>query len=104
MNASTVTDVPRLPMSRPLIHDSIDDAVRSRLGECPYRFVFDKITWQFADGTLRLRGRVPSFYLKQVLQERLRNIRWIDRIENEVAVISSTGLSSAGTCLARESA
>jgi hypothetical protein len=44
---------------------------------------------------------VPSFYLKQVLQELLRNIAQVDRIENDVAVVSSTGLSSGGPRQAR---
>ena len=80
---------------------SVDDVVRRRLEACPYSFVFDKISWRFQDGALTLRGCVPSFYLKQVLQELLRGIEHIERIENDVAVVSSTGLSSASPNRAR---
>lgn len=45
-------------------------------------------------GRLVIQGRVPSFYLKQVLQEALRDIDGIIEIENQVEVISPTGLSS----------
>lgn len=37
-------------------------------------------------GTVRLTGRLPSFYLKQMLQTTLRNLPGCDRIENEVEV------------------
>ena len=93
---SAITDTKAPPLTTPcaLIDGSVEDAVRRRLEDCSYRFVFDKITWQFEDGTLTLAGCVPSFYLKQVLQELLLNIGQIDRIENDVAVVSSTGLST----------
>lgn len=100
---STITDTQAPPQktSRGLIDGSVEDAVRRRLEDCSYNFVFDKVSWQFADGTLTLQGCVPSFYLKQVLQELLRNIAQVDRIENDVAVVSSTGLSSGGPRQAR---
>lgn len=101
MSAITDTKAPPRTTPRSLTEWSVEDTVRRRLEDCSYRFVFDKITWQFKDGTLTLDGCVPSFYLKQVLQELLLNIRRIDRIENDVAVVSSTGLSSVGTNKAR---
>ena len=39
------------------------------------------------DGTLVLRGCVPSFYLKQVLQTTLRDIAGVTRIDNRVEVL-----------------
>ncbi len=45
-------------------------------------------------GTLILKGQLPSFHLKQVLQTALRGIPSVDRIENRVDVVSSRGLSS----------
>lgn len=38
------------------------------------------------DGTLILSGRVPSYYLKQVLQTTLRDIDGVRRIDNRVDV------------------
>jgi len=40
------------------------------------------------DGVLILSGRLPSFYLKQVLQTDLRQMPGIRRIENRVEVLS----------------
>ncbi len=45
---------------------------------------------------LRLRGRVPTYYMKQLLQSRLTDIDGVDWIDNEVDVVSSVGLSSPG--------
>lgn len=94
MSAITDTQAPPRTTSHALCNWSVDEAVRRQLAGCSYNFVFDKISWHFADGTLTLQGCVPSFYLKQVLQELLRDLAQIDRIENDVAVVSSTGLSS----------
>jgi hypothetical protein len=43
---------------------------------------------------LQVRGRVPSFYLKQVLQTVLQGVAGIRRIDNRVEVVSVDGLSS----------
>jgi hypothetical protein len=73
---------------------AVDECVRRRLGDCPYGFYFNKVSWQFAAGQLRLEGCVPTFYLKQMLQTILRDIEHVDQIVNDVDVISATGLSS----------
>jgi hypothetical protein len=41
-----------------------------------------------------LHGCVPTFYLKQVLQELLHGIERVTLITNSVDVVSSTGVSS----------
>lgn len=79
---------------RPIIRQRVEWSVQQRLRECPYPFAFRKVTSHFDNGLLTLRGKVPTFYLKQVLQERLRGIDHVKKIENEVDVVSSTGLSS----------
>jgi len=43
---------------------------------------------------LTIRGCVPSFYLKQVLQGLLKNLEGVERIDNRVDVVSPAGLSS----------
>jgi hypothetical protein len=47
------------------------------------------------DDVLVVRGNVPSFYLKQMLQAALRELRDTHRIDNQVVVVSSVGLSSS---------
>ena len=72
----------------------VDACVQQRLDCCVYRFVFNKVAWHFETGFLTLSGCVPSFYLKQMLQELLRGIEHVERLQNDVDVVSSTGLSS----------
>lgn len=38
------------------------------------------------DGRLVLQGRLPSYYLKQMLQTLLRDIDGVERIDNQVSV------------------
>lgn len=53
-----------------------------------------EISCHLEDGVLTLRGCVPSFYLKQVLQATLMELAGIERLDNQVDVVSSAGLSS----------
>jgi hypothetical protein len=74
--------------------DRVHETVRQRIDGCSYKFIFSKVTWDYHDGQLVLRGCVPSFHLKQMLQELLRDIEQVTQITNSVDVVSSTGLSS----------
>jgi hypothetical protein len=51
------------------------------------------------EDVLVVRGSVPSYYLKQLLQSALMELEGVVMIDNQVDVISSYGLSSVrGTC------
>jgi len=39
-----------------------------------------------SDGRLMLEGRLPSYYLKQMLQTLLRDVEGVEQVENQVAV------------------
>lgn len=54
----------------------------------------DSFDFQFDDNVLVIRGRVPTFYLKQLLQDALKKLDGIQRIENHVDVLAHEGLSS----------
>jgi hypothetical protein len=74
--------------------ERIHETVRRRIDGCSYKFTFGKVTWHYNDGKLTLHGCVPSFHLKQLLQELLRGIEHVAQITNNVDVVSSMGLSS----------
>ena len=74
--------------------ERIHETIRRRIDGCSHKFAFMKVTWHCHDGHLTLRGCVPSFHLKQLLQELLRGIERVKLITNSVDVVSSTGLSS----------
>ena len=42
-----------------------------------------------------MEGILPSYYLKQILQTALKDLPDIQRVENRVHAVSSTGVSSA---------
>jgi hypothetical protein len=47
----------------------------------------------YQEDILIVRGAVPTFYLKQVLQSALKEIEGVRMIENQVHVTSAAGLS-----------
>ena len=56
---------------------------RSRLRGNPYPALKD-IACEYRAGTLTLRGRLPSFYLKQRAQEAVARIEGVERIDNRI--------------------
>jgi len=50
--------------------------------------------YEYRQGVLIVRGRLPTFYLKQVLQTVLKDIEGVVCIDNQVDVVSSEGVSS----------
>ena len=74
---------------------SIEELARRRLTENrSYARCFRDITIEHDSGVLLLRGRLPTFYMKQVLKTLLRDLDGVDHIENQTDVVSATGLSS----------
>lgn len=70
------------------IQGHVEGTARQRLSDtCPYVLYFEKISLDYADGILTLHGQLPSFYLKQMLQEHLRGMESIARIDNQVNVV-----------------
>ena len=81
------------PSSDPQVR--VEDLVHRKLAESGYFTCRSKeIECECHHGVLTLRGRVPSFYLKQMVQTVLKDVEGIERIDNQVDVVSSTGLSS----------
>jgi osmotically-inducible protein OsmY len=44
--------------------------------------------------TLLVSGRLPSFYLKQLVQETLRHVPGVQSVSNDIQVVRSDGISS----------
>lgn len=51
----------------------------------------DWIQIRYRNRCLRLDGQLPSFYLKQLAQEALRNIDGVEQIDNQIMVASPQG-------------
>ena len=79
---------------------TLEHAVRERLANHPhFRGHVNEFKIDCDDDVLVLTGRLPSFYLKQMLQEALRDLA--PSIRNDVDVICCDGLSSVHRSLAR---
>jgi osmotically-inducible protein OsmY len=52
-----------------------------------------RVSCHYHEGVLALRGRVPSFYLKQVAQTVVRQIEGVIEILNQVEVVDSSAQS-----------
>lgn len=49
-----------------------------------------QLSFYFTDGCLMIAGQVPSFYLKQVVQEVARKIDGVRTVENRIEVSNSS--------------
>ena len=72
-------------MVRSALNSRVEEAVRNRLNESAYPSI-KHIDCQFDDGILVLRGRLPSFFMKQVAQETIADLDGIKEIVNCVEV------------------
>jgi hypothetical protein len=82
-------------IDEPRIEDLISQRARDLIAAHPYfQRRSDKFEFDFSDDILIVRGRVPSFYLKQLLQSALMRLDEVGRIDNRVEVVSCDGLSS----------
>jgi hypothetical protein len=63
----------------------VETAARNRLRRSSYRELHH-IFCHFNDGILSLRGRVPSFYLKQLAQTLLNGLEGVWELNNQLKV------------------
>jgi hypothetical protein len=50
--------------------------------------------FEYREDVLVIRGCVPTFYLKQLVQTALKDVKGVALIDNQVDVVSSDGVSS----------
>ena len=88
-------DRSRKLMNMPVKKTSIEQLARERISQnCAYAICFRDVSFHYADGILAMRGRLPSFYMKQVLQTLLQDLDGVERIDNQTDVVNAAGLSS----------
>ncbi|MGA2033621.1 MAG: BON domain-containing protein [Thermoguttaceae bacterium] len=66
--------------------DSPVEAAKQRLRQQPHLSV-QRIWCEFEQGTLFLRGQVPSFYFKQLAQAAMLGLHGIGQVVNEIEVV-----------------
>ena len=93
-NRYAVSEVPR---SEGSLDSAIELRARTALWQHRYlRQYCDSIQCCHRDGRLTMAGVLPSFYLKQLAQEAIRDIKGIAEIENRIAVSFSEFYSDSG--------
>lgn len=86
---------PGLPSMNQADEESIEQRARRRVTEnTSYAICFRDISFCHADGVLTMQGRLPSFYMKQMLQTLLQGLQGVHQLDNQTDVVSATGLSS----------
>ena len=63
--------------------DLVDEAK-----QCLKQIAIDSVSCVYENGTLFLRGRVPSYYHKQKVQEALIRLKGVAEVRNEIEVAS----------------
>ncbi|BBO32270.1 hypothetical protein [Lacipirellula parvula] len=72
----------------------VEDEVRNLLSNSVhFAGRVDGFTFSHADDLLVIEGVVPTYYLKQLLQQLIGSLHDIQRIDNRVKVVSCDGLS-----------
>ena len=72
----------------------VDERVKKVLEDGSWHNCFRLVKWTYRDEVLTLGGKVPSFYLRQLLQKQLQSVAEVREINNRVDVVTSEGLSS----------
>jgi hypothetical protein len=73
----------------------LSDLARQQLNKHPhFRGRSAEVFIEQRGNALRLSGRLPSFYLKQLVQEMLRHVPGVESVRNEIRVVRSDGISS----------
>jgi osmotically-inducible protein OsmY len=87
---STATPVLAAPAVSPIVQ-----TVERRLRESSYYYL-RSIRCAFEAGVITLRGRVPTFYLKQTVQAIVEKIEGVEQVVNLVEVFDSRQGPSPG--------
>lgn len=61
-------------------------AAEALLHSSPY-LPLQNLSCDYLDGVLTLRGQVPTFYLKQLAQARLKGLTGVEAINNQIDVV-----------------
>ena len=89
------TAVAERPTSKTRERQDLSEQARHLLDRHPhFRGRISGVRIKQQGRNLYLSGRLPTFYLKQLVQEAVRHVPGVDFVYNEVDVVSAEGVSS----------
>ncbi len=68
-----------------IVKEPVAELGHARLAACPYH-ALRAVYCEFRQGILTLRGRLPSFYYKQMAQEAVNGLLGVSQIVNQIEV------------------
>jgi osmotically-inducible protein OsmY len=71
------------------------ELAESRLRRSAY-LALQHVSCEFRAGVLTLRGRLPSYYLKQVAQAVVAEVEGVERIDNQIEIVARTPPPASG--------
>jgi osmotically-inducible protein OsmY len=86
---------PRPITSLPVTPFAIAEMAERKLHSKPYQ-ALKNVSCDWRDGVLVMRGRLPSYYLKQVAQEVVARLDGVDAIDNQIQVVNPAFRSRLG--------
>ena len=79
-----------------MAHFNSSEAMAERsLQRNPY-LALKNVSCDWLDGVLVLRGCLPSYYLKQIAQEAVASLEGVERIDNQIQVVTPAYPSRQG--------
>ena len=79
-----------------VVRNDLCTVVRKHLESHPhFRGRMSQVSIAQDGRTLCLTGRLPTFYLKQLVQEAVRHVPGVQNVVNQIDVVSASGISSA---------
>lgn len=82
----------RKPIRRRVTIERLAHAELDR--NCHFHGRVDGFHFEYHEEVLTVRGQVPSFYLRELLERVLMRVNGVRRIDNQVDVVCCNGLSS----------
>jgi osmotically-inducible protein OsmY len=83
------------PVAPTCERSNISSLARDYLERHPhFRGRINDVTIEHDGRTLFLSGKLPTFYLKQLVQEAVRHVPGVQQVRNLIDVVSSDGISS----------
>lgn len=83
--AGPIIDAPPALEATPISTPDVAEIAMKLLRSCSHSPV-RRVQCRFHEGVLILSGQVPTFYMKQVAQELLRNLQRVEQIDNRLSV------------------
>lgn len=75
-------------MSQIAASPSVKDLAKRRLREADFRFS-RCVSCEYHEGVLLLRGRVPTYYLKQIAQAFVASVPGVEQVDNRIQVFAA---------------